>query len=401
MMRKALGLLHRWFGLFIALFLFVSGLTGAVISWDHELDEWLNPELFAATSTHTPGSALDLANQLEREHPQLGVTFMPLEIEPEHNLVMSVAPTLNPETGKAFELDYNQIAIDPVTGEIKGERFWGEVSLSRENLLPFLYKLHYSMHIPDAWGIELGILFMGIVAIVWCLDSVIALWISFPNRSQWKKSFQFRLNQGSYKRNFDLHRSGGVWIWVFLLILALTSVSMNLSFQVMRPLVNIFSELTPSPFDTASPNPPDQPITPTLTREQILELALQKAKTESIEKPAGGIFYAPSMGIYGVGFYEAGNGHGDGGLGNAWIYFDGKDGHYLGAQIPGIGTAGDIFMQAQFPLHSGRIIGLPGRIFISIMGLVVAGLSITGLIIWVRKRRAKQFTRAFSTPELG
>ncbi|WP_409998334.1 PepSY domain-containing protein, partial [Escherichia coli] len=47
-MRPILVLLHRWCGLFIALFLFTAGLTGAVISWDHELDEWLNPHLFDA-----------------------------------------------------------------------------------------------------------------------------------------------------------------------------------------------------------------------------------------------------------------------------------------------------------------------------------------------------------------
>ncbi|MEQ9209388.1 MAG: PepSY-associated TM helix domain-containing protein, partial [Pseudomonadales bacterium] len=45
-MRKSLVVLHRWFGLFIAVFLFISGLTGAIISWDHELDEALNPELY-------------------------------------------------------------------------------------------------------------------------------------------------------------------------------------------------------------------------------------------------------------------------------------------------------------------------------------------------------------------
>ena len=37
-------------GLSVALFLFISGLTGAVISWDHELDAWLNPQLFHAAS---------------------------------------------------------------------------------------------------------------------------------------------------------------------------------------------------------------------------------------------------------------------------------------------------------------------------------------------------------------
>lgn len=46
-------------------------------------------------------------------------------------------------------------------------------------------------------------------------------------------------------------------------------------------------------------------------------------------------------------------------------------------------------MQARFPLHSGRILGLPGHILISAMGLVVAVLSVTGVVIWWRKRRAR------------
>jgi uncharacterized iron-regulated membrane protein len=94
----------------------------------------------------------------------------------------------------------------------------------------------------------------------------------------------------------------------------------------------------------------------------------------------------PEHGIYGVTFFEPGHEHGDIGLGNPSLYFDGKTGDLAGLKIPGTGSAGDIFMQAQFPLHSGRIIGLPGRIFISAMGLLVAMLSVTGVIIWQKKR---------------
>jgi len=65
-------------------------------------------------------------------------------------------------------------------------------------------------------------------------------------------------------------------------------------------------------------------------------------------------------------------------------------GHVLGRQIPGHGSAGDIFMQAQFPLHSGRIAGLPGRIAISFTGAVVAMLSVTGVLIWLKKARARR-----------
>jgi len=374
----------------MAVFLVISGLTGAVISWDHELDEWLNPHLFEAASPGTAKPSLELAKELEAKDPRLLVTFMPLYTEPGHTLGMSVHARVDAATGKPFELGFNQMALDPVTGDIQGKREWGAISLSSENLLPFLYKLHYSMHIPNGWGIELGVLFMGIVGIVWVFDSLIALWISFPNLNAWRKSFAFRWKRGGYPLNFDLHRSGGVWVWLLLLTLAVTSVSMNLGFQVVRPLVSAFSTLTPSPFALRAPNPEDKPIIPKMSREEVIALARAEANKRQWQDPAGAVFYSPEFGIYGVSFFKPENDHGDGGLGNPWLYFDGQDGKPAGDTVPGTGSAGDIFMQAQFPLHSGRIIGLPGRIMVSIMGLVVAMLSITGLVIWAKKRKARQ-----------
>jgi hypothetical protein len=104
------------------------------------------------------------------------VSWIPLFGEPGHNLGLAVKPCLDAATGTAFDLDFNQIVLDPVGGEVRGKRMWGEISLSRENLMPFLYKLHFSMRIPDGFGIELGILFMGTLAIIWALDCLIALW---------------------------------------------------------------------------------------------------------------------------------------------------------------------------------------------------------------------------------
>jgi len=77
------------------------------------------------------------------------------------------------------------------------------------------------------------------------------------------------------------------------------------------------------------------------------------------------------------------------GAGHKRLYYDGGDGRLIGDRLPWTGTAADIFVQAQFPLHSGRILGVPGRILISMMGLVVAMLSITGVVIWAKKRRAR------------
>lgn len=391
-LRPPLVLLHRWFGLAVALFLFISGLTGAVISWDHELDAWLNPQLFHAASAPDTGAArsgLELAAQVEARDPRVRVNYTLTALEPGHTALMSVEGKIDPATGKPYELGYNQVAVDPVSGKLQGTRQWGEVSLARENLLPFLYKLHYTMHIPDGWGIEFGVWLMGIIGIVWFVDCFIALYLSFPNLRSWRKSLAFRWKEKGHKLNFDLHRSGGVWVWLLLLILAVTSVSMNLQTQVMRPLVAKFSTLSPNAFDSRTPQPPEKPVEPLLTREQAVVLAKAEAAKRGWTLPAGGVFYSSSYGLYGVGFFEADNDHGDGGLGNAWLYFDGRDGSAAGGVIPGTGSAGDIFLQAQFPLHSGRILGLPGRIMISVMGLLVAMLSATGLIIWLRKRRAR------------
>jgi uncharacterized iron-regulated membrane protein len=57
---------------------------------------------------------------------------------------------------------------------------------------------------------------------------------------------------------------------------------------------------------------------------------------------------------------------------------------------PWVGTAADVFAQLQLPLHSGRIFGTAGRVIISGVGVLVALLSLTGVLVWWRKRQARR-----------
>jgi uncharacterized iron-regulated membrane protein len=389
-MRTLLVLLHRWFGLGLALFLCQAGVTGALIAWDHEIDALLNPELFRApASSAALLPPLRLAEVVEREDPRVDVTFLPLAVEPGHTVMMTVAPKHDPATNKPFELDFDQIAVDPATGHVQGRRLWGAISLSRQQIVPFLYKLHYSMHLPDVSGFALGTWLMGIVALVWVVDAFIALWIAFPSRKAWKKSFAFRFDKGGYRLNFDLHRSGGVWAWLLLLPLAVTAVSMNLQGEVVRPIVSLLSPVAPSPFADRAPNPDAPPST--VSRERVLASAVLDAERLGLAAPLGAFFYAPELRVFGVGLYAAGKDHGDGGLGNPWLYYDAESGLPAGTELPGRGSAGDLFLQLQFPLHSGRLLGVPGRVLISTLGLLIAMLSVTGIVIWARKRKVRVF----------
>ncbi len=425
-MRQVFLLLHRYVGLLLASFLVVTGLTGAVISWDHELDEWLNSHLIhaprrTAATEATSGSSLqsatplDYVAELEAKYPEVKILLVPLSTEAGHTISYWAEPRFNPESGQPYDVDFNQIFVDPATGEEVGKREWGAVwPLSKENFVSFLYKLHFSLHIPAMWGVDhWGIWLLGVVALLWTLDCFIAFYLTLPARrktrngspsergvtgssapersffARWKPSWLVRTSSGAYKLNFDLHRAGGLWTWGLAFVIAFTGFSMNLYAEVFEPIMTMVSDVTPSIWTSREERPPKDWTRPTLSFADVLGRAPGEAQKHGIDAPPGHLFYSPSLNIYEVEYYHPGNDHGSGGVGHPEIYFDGNDGRVLGNRKPWTGTAADIFVQAQFPVHSGRILGLPGRILISLMGLAMAGLSVTGVYIWYKKRLAR------------
>jgi uncharacterized iron-regulated membrane protein len=426
-MRSTLVIVHRWAGLVTAAFLFVAGLTGGIISWDHELDEWLNPHLHHATPSGTLRSAIDLAAEIEHRDPRARVIHMFMAPdEPGASLSFFIQPRVDPATGQRYRLGYNQVFLDPVTGEERGRRQWGAVwPLTRETAVSFLYKLHYTLHIPPFWGSDRwGVRFLGIVAIIWTIDCFVGFILTLPQRrragadhrvaapsqkksfwSRWRPAWMIKTSGSTYRINFDLHRAFSLWTWSVLLVIAFTAFSLNLYREVFAPILRTVSSYTPSAFELRTPTPLDKPIEPTMSYADILARAEADGRQKGWREPVGVLFYAPQHGVYSASFFHPGEAHGAGGVGPARLYYDGTDGRPLGGRLPWQGTAADIFAQAQFPVHSGRILGLPGRIMISIMGLVVAMLSVTGVLIWWRKRfptrrKAKLGVKVLSAEEI-
>ena len=383
---------HRCIGLSLAVFLFIAGSTGAAIAWDHEFDAWLYPELYLAEGSPGTGAArsLELARELEASDPRLRVQYLPLSVEPGRTLLVSVEPRIDPSTLEPFPLGFSQVALHPETGEVRARRLWGELSLRRESLMPFLYKLHYSLHLPWGFGRDLGMLLMGLVAVAWLLDTGVALWISFPSRRTWRRAFAFRWRNPGPRLTFDLHRSGGVWAAPLIIAMALTAVAMNLEDELVRPIVGALSPLREDPFADASRVQADGAVS---TRGAIVASALSRAKRLGIAAPVGGVFYSAAHDVYGVGFFDPGQEHGDGGLGNPWLYYQGQTARPAGEQLPGVGSFGDLYLQAQLPVHSGRVLGVIGRAVVSGLGLWIAMLGVTGVLIWARRRRARLLRR--------
>lgn len=391
--RAVLVRLHRYAGLATALFLVVAGLTGSVIAFSGELDAWLNPKLYRAQSQGTPLGPDELARRIERALPDAYVSYIARDNAPGETVLVNV------EGRGGKELGYGQVFTDPVTGHIQGTREWGACCFSREHVIPFLYLTHYSLSVPGTWGV----LVMGVVSLVWMLDCFVGFALTLPRAGpwmvKWKPSWLVKPGASAHRFTVDIHRAAGLWLWLALFAVAMSGVALNLPDQVFRPMVSAFSPLKPSALQIAARRQRTHPLPASLSFADAV-IAAQRHMGRTL--PVFGLLHYPEYGAYGVGLREA-NLDGRDGLGANWIYLDDRTGRILTADIIGQGSAGDVFLQWQFPLHSGRIIGLPGRILIAICGLAVAMLSVTGILIWLKKHRAAKLhrRRAVSRPQAG
>lgn len=400
--RKFWNTVHRWVGLATALFLIVASVTGSLLAFNHELDELLNPDMLRVAPRDVPMLSPDaLARKAEEALPNAVARGMSLDGAPGRSATISVAGRIDPATGEGIALGFNEVFLDPYDGRVLGSREYGAFRLDAAHLMPFVYVLHYSMHLPGKWGLWL----MGAVAVLWFFDSFVGAYLTFPPRratraggeppvdelrardwlSRWKPAWFIKTKGSAYRITFDAHRASGLWLWPVLAVLALSSVYLNLAREVFNPVVGLFATVTPYPEDVSSSRKVETPIS--------LDAAIEAATRDLARSPEtlspSFVVYNERRAVYRVAFGSP-DPH------NSWfrvrfenVFIDGADGSVRARWGTESGASGDYFNAFMFPLHSGQIFALPGRILICIAGLVITTLSVTGIVIWWKKRTAR------------
>ncbi|MDC7825011.1 PepSY-associated TM helix domain-containing protein [Pseudomonas sp. BLCC-B13] len=338
---------------------------------------WLHRYLGLATARMDGPSLIE---RLEAEHPQRLVWYLEQPDEPGHSALLATVPRNDPASGQPYPLAPRVFYLDPANGQVLGEREWGACCFSRENLVPFILEFHYNLSLPGNWGIWL----MGIIAILWTIDCLVSLWLTLPRGRpfwrKWGKAWKIkrqRLNQ-------DLHRAGGLWL--LLTPVAVSSVAMNLPAEVFKPVVSLFSEVPLSTYEARGRLAKEELGELKLDYRQAYALAREEGDRLGLHAPITELYYSFEYNFFGAGFGDHASDEG-----NVWVFVHGQDGSVIGREIPGVGTLGERFYQLQLPIHGGRILGFPGRVLIAVLGLAIAVLSVTGMVIWWRKQRARQF----------
>ncbi|WP_300381449.1 PepSY domain-containing protein [Henriciella sp.] len=372
--RPLLVFWHRWFGIFATLWLALMGITGSAVVYYGELDTWLNPDLRQVEvpdASRMPAAAwLDSAQQA---YPERYVRFIDLP----DAAGKSVRISMPARAGGAPSIE---VYVDPYSAEVLGHREHDVVSLHPRYLMNFLYELHLDLHLGP-----LMVWFLGLVSLLWIIDHFAAAYLSFPKLKKWMASFRVRFRQGGHKTTFDLHRAGALWVWPVTLALAVSGVYFNWYEGFVRT-VDAVSPVTPRAIFTLEEV--EQPVfDPAISFPEAFDIAGQGAGDPEFDMAS----YNPRTAAYELRAYDPRD---IDGYGRRMIVIGGEDGSLISDRHSTEGSAGDVFLAWQYPLHSGKAFGAVGRAIIFVSGILLSIVCITGIMIWARKRAARRKRRS-------
>ncbi|QQL49601.1 PepSY-associated TM helix domain-containing protein [Mucilaginibacter ginkgonis] len=207
---------HGWLGITAGIFFLLFGITGSMLMFRTDLDRYCNPELHHVQPSATIVSADSIYRQLVRTHPNL------------KKIVLHDFPSDKYDTYE-FMLYKNQqhvtdnylyfVFVDPYTGKVLSEGSYGNLGPS---FFRWLYSFHYSLQL----GMP-GMLFTALIGLVMLLSLVTGIIIyrkHFWDALRFRAGLRFK-NTGSAISS--LHRIVGVWAIISTAILFITGFWMN------------------------------------------------------------------------------------------------------------------------------------------------------------------------------
>jgi len=370
--------IHLYIGLIAGAMLVLIGLTGSALVFWTKIDEILDPSMF--TSTAPPGGEAAFA-PLGRIREALDTALPPGAKAGGVGMPRNENGCYKIYYEDATNGDTRRLCIDPYTTKVLGDRiYWSKSGITHHSFMSFLFQLHWSLLLYDLVDDPGVVVAIAALLLVVSVGTGIYLW--WPSPGKWLAGFTLKRNASGERLIYDLHKLGGLYTAVVMLAVLISGVSMNLSTQ-FQWVVQLFSPLSAAQRGEILSGPAEG--RPRIPFELAVDAAARlypQGRLENIGMPkdANGVYEVCRKDIAEISRF----------IGTRCAFVDQYSGEIVGVRDPVHGTAGDVFMQWQWPLHSGQAFGWTGRILVFVTGLVCPLLFVTGAIRWLQKRRAKR-----------
>ncbi|MDR7130923.1 putative iron-regulated membrane protein [Algoriphagus sp. 4150] len=372
--KKTLRFIHRWIGLITGALVFVISITGCLYSFYYEIQPLVYQDrMFVevpADSARLPISTLleNASKAIDYKVPCMR-TLIPLDPDE------TVAFIFQELDGDAFFYAdymkfYKTVYMNPYTG----------IPVFIEDTKWEFFNVIFWMHTTLFLGYAYGNVIVTWVVILFVVMMLTGLVLWWPKRKNLKKSLTFQWKSTTRWRriNYDLHQILGFYVLVLALLSALTglfwaSEKFNHGAQW---LANGGKALSGLQLAVADSLPASSQNTLDLALASTLEAApnTSVAMIRFVPSPAAPIIVRAYIGSEANFKREV-------------YYYDKKTGQRLGVETFWEKNSGEKLAALNYDLHVGTILGMPGQIIAFLASLIIAGLSVTGPLIWYGRKK--------------
>lgn len=203
-MKKFFVAIHKWLALPVGLIITITCLSGAVLVFQDELQEWRSPERYFVEKVEQAPLPLDsLIPMVNRQLTDNRVKDVRIPSDPARNYAMGLS--------EGFRIT---AYVDPYTAEVK------DIYSFRESPFFVVMSLHrWMLDDTRTWGkYSVGI---STLLFVFILLSGLIIW--FPKKLK-KSKFTIKWRKGTKRLLYDLHTVLGMYAFLFLFVGAVTGL---------------------------------------------------------------------------------------------------------------------------------------------------------------------------------
>ncbi len=350
-MRKILLRLHLVLALAASALLLVLGSTGAVMAFEEPLHVLFHPSWHHIAPAEGP------------RLPIAAVVRVVAQRYPGETIAAVYFPNA-PGRSTTVRTARRVVFVNAYSGEILG----AEDGL---DVLAFIHQVHLRL-VPGlrspAVTTALGMASISLFALVL---SGYALW--------WRqRRVTMSGGAGAFRRSFDLHQVGGFWSGLFLLVSSATGAALAWDAPLLARLLAASGGAPPARTAPSKPRP-GSAITP----ERAIEIAAAALPDAA---PIGISWPRADTDSYDVRMHFPEDRTPGG---RSWVSVDRYGGEVLLLHSARTAPAAIRGMTLVRGLHTGDVFGTPSRILFSLSSLLLVLQTVTGLVMWRARPRAR------------
>lgn len=369
--KKLIGKIHLWLGLSSGIIVFIIAITGCLYAFQEEIQNITEEYRFVKEQNVNFLPPSKLVGIAKKELPNK--LLHAIKYNEKNNAVEAEFYQYEPSY-------YYTVFINPYTGKVL------KTVNHEEGFFAFILDGHFNLWLPH----EIGQVAVSVATLIFLVLLVSGLILWYPkNKNAAKQRFSFKWKKGTKwkRKNYDLHNVTGFYVLIIGIIFAITGLVWG--FQWFAYSYYTMSGGEKSLLYEEPLSKINQKVSTTMVKPLDavwLQMQREYPLAKSIE------IHPPETNMSPIAANANSN------KGTYWKidyrYFDQYSLKEMSvSHIWGRKTAdkiADNLMKMNYDIHTGAILGLPGKIFAFLCSLLIASLPISGCYIWWGRNRKKK-----------